>query len=330
MLARLSITRQFLLLGLLGVTLAMAALGLSVYTAYTISLNAKKAELKHLIETAVSTTEGFVTQAQNGKMTLAQAQKAALATLGAARFDNGNYFFVYDDDGTVLQHPRKSWIGTNRSTAKDPYGTLTTAPMITAARAGQPIFHEYYQPKANSDTPQPKISYMQAVPEWGWAIGTGLYVDDLERDVITNILQLAEIFAPILLAFLALAYLMNRGVSQLLAGLTTAIEQIGHGQLETSIPGLQRPDQLGRIARRIAGFRDDAAAKRRLEEQAQRAQQEAESARAGREAERAASAAAQTAMAQAVATAPRHTASGTRAIASRVLISVSRRYSPSA
>jgi methyl-accepting chemotaxis protein len=310
MLARLSITRQFLLLGLLGVTLAMAALGLSVYTAYTISLNAKKAELKHLIESAVSTTEGFVTQAQNGKMTPEQAQKAALAALGAARFDNGNYFFVYNYDGTVLQHARKSWIGTNRSTAKDPYGTLTTAPMIAAARAGQPIFHEYYQPKANSDTPEPKISYMQAVPEWGWAIGTGVYVDDVEHGIIDNILQLTEIFAPILLGFLALAYLMNRGVSQLLAGITTAIEQIGQGLLETSIPGLHRPDQLGRIARRVAGFRDDAAAKRRLEEQAQRAQEDAGTAHAAREAERAATTAAQTAMAQAVATGLSNLAAG--------------------
>jgi methyl-accepting chemotaxis protein len=310
MLARLSITRQFLLLALLGVILAIAALGISVYSTYTAALEARKAEIKNLVQAAVTTTEGFVAQAQSGKMTPEQAQKAALAALGTARFDNGNYYFVYTYDGTVLQHARKNWIGTNRATAKDPYGTLTTAPMIAAARAGQLIFHEYYQPKANSDTPQPKISYMQAVPEWGWAIGTGVYVDDLERSVLADILRLTEIFAPLLLAFLAIAYLMNRGVSEALAGLTAAIEKISAGQLETSIPGLQRDDQLGRIARRIASFRDDAAAKRRLEAEAQQAQATAEAARTGRDAERATNAAEQTAMAQAVATGLSNLAAG--------------------
>ena len=55
--------------------------------------------------------------------------------------------------------PYKSFIGVNRYNTLDPYGTPINGPMIQAAIAGHPIFHEYYYPKAGETAPQPKIAY---------------------------------------------------------------------------------------------------------------------------------------------------------------------------
>jgi methyl-accepting chemotaxis protein len=276
----LSIPRQFTLLGILGVLFTLIALGIGLRTSYDLALQARQAQIQSLTEAAVSITEGFVALAEQGKMTTAQAQQEAMATLAASRFDNGNYYFIYNYSGITLLMPDKSLIGTTGYILRDPYGTLKNAPLIDAARAGSPIFHRYYIPKAGQSTPQPKISYAAAVPEWGWVIGTGLYVNDLQSALIGRLIGLSEIFLPLLVAFLGLVYFMRRGVSSILSSLTACMEQIASAQLDADIPGLERGDEIGRMARRVAQFRDDAVEKRALEARAEADRSANEAARA--------------------------------------------------
>jgi len=294
MLSRLSITTQFLLLGALGCLFTVLALGISLKSSYDIALQAKESGMKALVDAGVSTTEHYVAAAQNGTMTTAEAQSAALAALAAARFDNGNYYFTYRFDGLVLEHPRKDYLGRNLYNDRDQYGTYKVRPMIDGARAGQPVFNEYYMPKTGSNVPEPKISYMEGVPEWGWAIGTGLYIDDLQNALFARFLGLSEIFIPLFAAYVALIFLMRRAVAQALASLSASMDAIADGRLTQPIPGLERRDQIGRMASRVAKFRDDALAQRRLETQAAEAAAAAEAEREAREAERASTAATQT------------------------------------
>src|ERR1700733_5777965 len=143
----LSIPRQFTLFGTLGVLFTLAALGIGLKTSYDVALQARKAQIQSLVESAVSTTEGFVALAAQGKMTTAEAQQGALTALQAARFDNGNYYFVFDSANLFIANPVKSLIGPNGYVQRDPYGTLKNAPMIDGARAGTPVFNSYYIPK---------------------------------------------------------------------------------------------------------------------------------------------------------------------------------------
>ncbi len=39
-------------------------------------------------------------------------------------------------------------------------------------------FVDYLWPKPRQSVPQPKLSYVRLIPEWGWVLGTGVYVDD--------------------------------------------------------------------------------------------------------------------------------------------------------
>src|ERR1700733_3904070 len=118
---RLSIPRQFTLFGTLGVLFTLAALGIGLKTSYDVALQARKAQIQSLVESAVSMTEGFVALAEQGKMTTAQAQQGALTALRAARFDNGNYYFVFDSANLFIAMPVKSYIGTNGYIQRDPY-----------------------------------------------------------------------------------------------------------------------------------------------------------------------------------------------------------------
>ena len=286
-LKRLSITHQFTVLGAIGMLITVIAVGFSLRTTYDAALEQKKSQVKALVDAAVTLTDSYVAAAQSGAMSVPQAQALAKKALGSMRFDHGNYFFVYSQTGITLVHPNKSQIGTNRYNAKDAYGKVITGPMIAAALAGHPIFRSYHYPRANQSTPQPKIGYMDVVPGWNWIIGSGLYVDDLRTQVLGNLAGLAEIVLPLFLVFLLITYLMRGGISRLLSGLTRSMERIAHGDFDTTIPGLDRADELGRMAKTLNIFRDAALEKTRLEQEAQAARALAAEERARAEAERA-------------------------------------------
>jgi methyl-accepting chemotaxis protein len=254
--ARLSVPHSFALLGAIGVLLTLGTMALSARGTYVEALADKKKSLKELVDVGVAIADKYVALAEDGTMTVPAAQKAALIAIGAARFDHGNYYFVYNAQGIVLEHPKKSELGTDRINVRDPYGTPITQLLLKSAFSAHPGYVRYYQPRADGRVPKPKLSYAAAVPAWNWMIGTGVYIDDLNGYVIDRLIWLAEVFLPLFCGYLALILLMRRGVTGLLTRMTASMEQIAEGALDTPLSGLDRHDEIGRMARRVAQFRE--------------------------------------------------------------------------
>jgi two-component system NarL family sensor kinase len=63
----------------------------------------------------------------------------------------------------------------------DPNGKMIIQDLIRIARAGGG-YYDYVWPKpsANSSDPKPKRSYAIELPAWGWMLGTGIYLDDID------------------------------------------------------------------------------------------------------------------------------------------------------
>jgi methyl-accepting chemotaxis protein len=95
---------------------------------------------------------------------------------------------------------------------------------------------------------------------------------------------------------------MRRSVSSLISGLTVSMERIAEGVFDLDIPGFERSDDIGRMARRVAQFRDDAVEKRALEARAETDRVAADTERGAREAEREAAAREQNVVVDAIAT----------------------------
>ena len=287
MLSRLSITRQFILLGVVGVTITLVTLVVGLLAVYNVALDAKKTQIKSMVEASVSSAEGFVKLAADGKLTTAQAQQEAKVAIGSARYDDGDYFYIYSFSGLTIVHANKQFIGTNRYGARDLFGHLMTAPLIEAAKAGHPIFSSYYAPKAGVTVPLRKISYAVAVPEWGWVIGTGLYVDDLRAAVLAHLFSVLEIILPLLVVFVILFIFLSRAVSGLLGTMSKSLQRIAGGAFDTEIPGLDRRDEFGRMAAAVGVLKDASIEKKRLEVVAEAHRAQAEGLRAEADRERA-------------------------------------------
>ena len=116
----------------------------------------------------------------------AQIQKEALQTIASMRFgekDSG-YFWIQDRDIRMVMHPVTPELnGKDLSTIKDPNGKPLFAEMEKAVARDGEGYVEYVWNKPGSKEPQPKLSYVRSFEPWGWIVGNGVYMDDIETNI---------------------------------------------------------------------------------------------------------------------------------------------------
>ena len=139
-------------------------------------LASREAELQAHVKLAQSLIAPLVKDASNP---LRQAE--AMAILGRLEYGKDGYFFVYDMQGTNLVHPRQpKLVGKNLWDMKDPFGDSPIQKLLEASRSGGGIVR-YYWEKPSSQQVAFKLGYVEPVQAWGWMLGTGLYLDDIEQ-----------------------------------------------------------------------------------------------------------------------------------------------------
>ncbi|OZI72055.1 cache domain-containing protein [Bordetella genomosp. 12] len=142
-------------------------------------IDTKEAELRHYVRLAHSAIAPLLAAPDTP-----QTRARALETLSNMEFDRDGYFFVYGLDGVSLMHPRQpELVGRNLRDMRDREGNLVIRDLLAAARAGgaagSPIRYLWEKPSAH-DTVR-KLGYVMEVQPWGWMIGTGIYIDDVQH-----------------------------------------------------------------------------------------------------------------------------------------------------
>jgi len=115
-----------------------------------------------------------------------EAKTRAAQILAAMTYGNDGFFFVYDYDGTNLVSSKQTELITqNLIDLTDSSGTPVVEPLITLARRGGG-YHEYVWPKPSTDEESPIVSYVIGLQDWQWAMGTGIFIDDVRMQVATK------------------------------------------------------------------------------------------------------------------------------------------------
>jgi two-component system NarL family sensor kinase len=103
--------------------------------------------------------------------------------LSAMTYGDDGFFFVYDYEGNNIVSPKQTYlIGKNWITAKDRNGKNVVAGLINTARQGGG-YQRYVWPKPSTGQATEMITYVVGLQDWRWAIGTGIYIDDITADV---------------------------------------------------------------------------------------------------------------------------------------------------
>ena len=109
----------------------------------------------------------------------------ALQLIENLRYKEDGYFWIHDFSLNMVMHPFQSSLnGKSVSQYSDPNGIYLFQDMLSKINEKNEGFVRYSWPKPGHDTPQEKISFVKGFPQWKWIIGTGTYIDDIEKEVL--------------------------------------------------------------------------------------------------------------------------------------------------
>lgn len=243
------------------IVLAVLAVA-TIATVSTLDLTGMNAQhsvdtLRTLTDTAVTSTNRFVDLAKAGTLDEETAKKEALATLAAMRYSGNEYFFVLDFDAHMVMHPIKPELdGKDLSASTDPAGARLFTDMAAIARNGGG-FYSYLWPRPGATEPVAKTSYVQPVPAWRWAIGTGVYVDDVAAENRSAAIRALLVTVIVAVLLIGIASLLTRTFTRPMAALRSAMAALAEGRT-TEVPGVDRLDEVGEMARAVDVFRRNA------------------------------------------------------------------------
>lgn len=144
-------------------------------------LKTKDSELKNYVTLATLAISHLYEPGRSD----AASKEAAKAILEKFEYSVDGYFFVYDFEGTMIVHPKqREKVGTNTINETDRSGKPLIKDLIRIAKEEGKGYYDYIYEKFSTGKYQPKRAYVVGLPEWGWMLGTGVYLDDIDAAVI--------------------------------------------------------------------------------------------------------------------------------------------------
>lgn len=214
----------------------------------------KEDSIRQLVESAHAVLAHYQELERTGSLSREAAQAAAMATIKGLRYNGKDYFWINDNqipsrmimhpispelDGQLLQDDKYNCVTSMRNSTEGPFvrtdgkKNLLQAFAELVAQTGQGyVTYPWY--KVNPDgksTPGrfPKLSYVKGFAPWGWTIGSGIYIDDIDTTIQTRAIQHLVLLLAITTTLLLLASLIARSITVPLKATMRAMHDIARG-----------------------------------------------------------------------------------------------------
>ncbi|RAU22931.1 methyl-accepting chemotaxis protein [Paramagnetospirillum kuznetsovii] len=227
--------------------------------------------LKQLVESAHSIASAQQARAAKGEITEEAAKAAAMDTLRSIRYGNNDFFVVTDMNYVTIMHPvRADLIGKDMSQATDPNGVFFVRELVDGAKRDGGGYVSYVFPRVKDQPPVAKLSYVQGFKPWGWAILTGVFMDDIDEQFRAKVID-GGIKAGLLVLLAAImGSLIARSIAKPLGVLVARMRGLAAGDTAARVEGAERADEMGDLARAMEVFRANSIENLRLLDEQER------------------------------------------------------------
>jgi methyl-accepting chemotaxis protein len=238
------------------IMIAVSAAGLLAVAAFWIRgqhssmLSEKRQKTKNLVEVPYSIIERQYQEEKEGKISRIEAQRQAVAAIRPMRYEGDNYFWINDEHPTMIMHPMKPALdGTDLTSLKDPSGKAVFMEFVKAAQAPGGDYVYYLWPKPGTVQPVAKLSFVKRFAPWGWVIGTGIYIDDVDMAWRQSALAAAGLAFLCLVPLVVVSMATSRSTLLRLGRMVECFKDVaeGEGDLTKRIPVSQ--DEIGELAK---------------------------------------------------------------------------------
>ena len=262
--SNLSVLRKIVFVAAVALAGVALSSGLSLRQARVDLMDGREREVKSLVEAAVGVAARWDAEAKSGRMEESEARRRAMEDIRAMRYGGSGYLWINDHQSRMLMHPVSPDLeGRDLSETKTPDGRPLFAEMAALVKAKEAGFYAYAWPKPGSTAKAvPKISYVKGYAPWGWIVGTGVYIDDVDDAFLSQSLFFAALIAAIFAACGAAAWAAARAVAVPISKMTAAMGAMAAGDLSIRGGSGGRKDEVGRMADALEVFRKAMAAGR--------------------------------------------------------------------
>lgn len=139
--------------------------------------------IKEQVEIAISMIDAVNQKAEAGQITIDEAKKQSADLLRKLKFGNEGYFWADTTEGLNVVLLGSDTEGTNRLSYKDSKGNYIIKEIIENGKKEGGGYTDYWFPKSGQTEPSPKRSYSKLYAPFNWVIGTGNYIDDIDKIV---------------------------------------------------------------------------------------------------------------------------------------------------
>ncbi|WP_347905953.1 methyl-accepting chemotaxis protein [Pseudomonas purpurea] len=217
---------------------------------------AKAQKTQHVVQTASGILTYYHDLEIAGTLTREAAQKQALTAVRGLRYDQSDYFWINDLTPVMVMHPTNPKLeGQNLSAVRDPDGFALFNEMVTIAKAKGAGMVDYRWPKPGANAPVQKTSYVKLFEPWGWVIGSGVYIDDMQAEFNAQVWEAALMGLAIALIMALSVILIARSIVRPLQEAVNAMANIASGESDlTRSLDTHGQDEVTQLARHFNAF----------------------------------------------------------------------------
>ncbi len=181
-----------------------------------------------------------------------------LKNITASKYGKNGYFWIQDNRGKILAHPKQEFVGKTVQSTKQSVASLS-------GKDDAFVRMEFNNPQTGQT--EQKIGYVRRIlPEWGWIIGTGAYLTDVTEiqegltnateEIFSEKVSQSLIFASVLfvIALLMSVWVVSQIIKELVI-LKDRIDTLSTGEADlTSRLDIHSNDEVGEISQSVNNF----------------------------------------------------------------------------
>ncbi len=141
-----------------------------------------KEQLRNLVAVVIAHIDSCERLYEAGVLTENQAKQFAAESVRRFKFGNNDYFFIYDEKGMNISHPDPGLHKKDLWQYRDVKGKYVVRDVIKTARTRGSGFDSFWHIRLGENKPVEKLSYVELYRKWNWIVGTGVYIDDIQKD----------------------------------------------------------------------------------------------------------------------------------------------------
>ena len=247
LLNKLNLRRKFALILSIAI-LGIVALTITIFVYFRGEMFAQyeRNSLK-IINLTTSIANHYYEKEKNGQLDRAQAQQNAMEEIRRLQYQD-MYFWISDMNPRMLMHPFKpSLEGKDLGDLKSFDGIrLFDNYKALVENHGQGTL-VYAWPKPGQDNPEPKYGVVKSFKPWGWIIGTGTYLDEINT-AFQNMIIVATIATLLIMAVLiGVVMAIMRSIMANVSGILKLVNHLAEGHLNETFTTSSR-DEIGQMA----------------------------------------------------------------------------------